>query len=219
MIDDHPFVRAGLRLMIRQPYPDCDIIEADTAEQGLFIALNEPLDLILLDLGLPWTEGGKISFSHGMSVLDALQTSPGAAPVVVMSAITREAPAALARQRGARAFVSKGATPDKLWDAMELCLKSGKRTAAKRTDKQAGPTPASFTPSSLSITPRMFDVLCLALQGHPAKKIAQLLDINGSNVRHYLSQLYKKFGVANLGGLQAHFAGSDRHGGFTAVSD
>lgn len=213
LIEDHPFVRAGLRSMIRQPYPECDIIEADNAEQGLFLALNDPVDLILLDLCLPAVEGGKESFTQGLGILEALQISPGAPPIVVMSGMTREAPAILARQRGAAAVVLKGAAPAILWEAMEQCLLGKELIPADRTKTPEAPADqieASITSDELGISPRMFDVLRLALQGHPSKKIAQILGINGTNVRHYLSRLYEKFGVANLNGLQAHFAISGR---------
>lgn len=58
----------------------------------------------------------------------------------------------------------------------------------------------------------MFDVLRLALMGHSSKRIAHILGINATNVRHYLSRLYARFGVANFCGLQAHFALSEQLG-------
>lgn len=61
---------------------------------------------------------------------------------------------------------------------------------------------------ALGITPRMLDVLELALDGLPAKKIASTLGINDSNVRHYLSRLYERFGVTSRYGLHARIGPS-----------
>ena len=64
-------------------------------------------------------------------------------------------------------------------------------------------SPQARIAAELGITPRMFDVLELALEAHSAKKIAGILGINDTNVRRYLSRLYERFGVSSRSGLQA----------------
>jgi len=160
LVEDHPFTRLGLRLAIRQPYPNCEIIEADNAEEGLLIALNEPVDLIVLDLCLPPTKGGQESFKQGLKILEALQILPHAPPIVVMSALTREAPARRALQRGAAAIVKKGAPPAELWEAMDRCLHGKTLQPEGKTRVPHPPTTSSVTPADLDITP---DVRCAAI--------------------------------------------------------
>jgi DNA-binding NarL/FixJ family response regulator len=134
---------------------------------------------------------------------------PEAPPIVVMSGMTREAPAIRARQLGAAEVVRKGAPPAELWEAIRRCLEGRELKPTSQTivaEDTPAETTTTVTPSDLGITPRMFDVLRLALQGHPPKRIALILGINDSNVRRYLSRLYDRFGIASINGLLAHFA-------------
>ena len=206
-IEGNPLIREGMRHMIGHPYPNCHVIEADTGEDGVFVALTQPVDLILLSLGVSWRRGEESTPSKGLAVLDALRYLTDPPPAIVMSEATKKArPATSAWQRGAAAVIPKDAAPEALLEAIGACLK-GRELVPTGPTRTLRSLPASIPPSlsaaDLSITPRMFEVLKLALQGHPSKKIAQLLDINSSNVRRYLSRLYEKFDVAGLNGLQA----------------
>lgn len=210
MVEGNPLIREGMRHMIGSPY----FVEAQTAEDGVFVALTQPVDLILLSLTISWRLGEEASPSKGLAVLDALRQLTAPPPAVVLSGVTKKARAATsAWQRGASAVISRDATAEALWEAMGTCLQGRDflhtmRTTAHRILPSG--IPPSLSADDLDITPRMFDVLKLALQGYPAKKIAQLLGINSTNVRRYLSRLYEKFEVAGLSGLQAQFGLSGR---------
>jgi DNA-binding NarL/FixJ family response regulator len=196
VVDDHALVRAGICQLIRQSYPNCDIAEAGTAEGALSLALSKPLDLVLLDMRLPWREGAEESPANGLSVLDGLCKAPAGPPVVMMSGEAAQDLVDVALRRGAIAVVPKRASPEDLCESIRMGL--GESAASSLAH--------AVSPADLGITPRMYDVLKLALEGHPPWKIALILEINATNVRRYLSRLYETFGVLNLNGLQAHFA-------------
>ena len=61
LIDDHPVVRAGCRLLL-QPR-NWEILEATTGKDGLEVNARLQPGLIVLDLGLP--DAGGLDRDHG----------------------------------------------------------------------------------------------------------------------------------------------------------
>ena len=65
IIDDHELFRAGLALLLKDLFPDIELLHASTLSQGMGHALGELLNIVFLDLDLP--DG------HGCSALGRLK--------------------------------------------------------------------------------------------------------------------------------------------------
>ena len=50
IVDDHPMVRRATKELINENFEDVEILEADTAEKSINIALNKTPDLIIMDI-------------------------------------------------------------------------------------------------------------------------------------------------------------------------
>ena len=56
IIDDHATVRTGCGVLFAR-WPEIEVVEAGSGEEGLELALSTPPDVVLLDLNLPGTSG------------------------------------------------------------------------------------------------------------------------------------------------------------------
>src|SRR5690606_26112459 len=84
LIDDHPLVADGLRVLVEGLEPATMLLWAGTLEEGLETLGREPdVELVLLDLRLP-------GFG-GYSALDRFREKQPAMPVVVLSGSTDRA--------------------------------------------------------------------------------------------------------------------------------
>ena len=98
LVDDHTLFREGMRLVVSQLDPGCEIIEASTC-QAAFDAANAAadFDVILLDLGLPDLPG--------FEALSVLRETHPQMPVVVLSARDDRDTVLEALDRGAMGFI------------------------------------------------------------------------------------------------------------------
>ncbi|MEY3659239.1 MAG: hypothetical protein RLZZ169_64 [Pseudomonadota bacterium] len=96
LIDDEPQIRRFLRIgLSAQHY---EVLEADTARQGLELAVLQSPRLIILDLGLPDMDGQQL-LVHLREVY--------AGPIIILSVRHREAEKVQALDAGANDFVVK----------------------------------------------------------------------------------------------------------------
>jgi two-component system KDP operon response regulator KdpE len=96
LIEDEPPIRRFLRAALTAE--GYRLAEAETGEQGLRLAAQQPPDLVILDLGLPDKDGNE--------VLKALREWL-AAPVIILSARNQESQKVQALDSGADDYVAK----------------------------------------------------------------------------------------------------------------
>ena len=51
IVDDHALVRRGMAYVVRECFPDAEVVEADGAQQALRIMEEEPVDVALVEIG------------------------------------------------------------------------------------------------------------------------------------------------------------------------
>lgn len=78
LVDDHELFRAGLALLVKELFPDVELLHASTLTRGVDLATIEHPDIVFLDLELP--DG------HGCNALAQLKVARPSLPVVVISA-------------------------------------------------------------------------------------------------------------------------------------
>ena len=57
IVEDNDLVRESLRVWLAINFPHCSLTEAASGEDALLLASVQPLDLILMDIGLPDMNG------------------------------------------------------------------------------------------------------------------------------------------------------------------
>jgi len=121
LVEDEPPIRRFVRAaLVAEGYR---VEEADTAQQALRAAIQQPPDLVVLDLGLP--DG------DGIEVLKQLREWLRA-PVIILSARDQEGQKVAALDAGADDYLTKPFSTRELLARIRVALRHASRTAGDR---------------------------------------------------------------------------------------
>jgi DNA-binding NarL/FixJ family response regulator len=186
IVDDHPVVRRGLRVLLE--VQDGMTVAGETGDgaTALALAAEHIPDVILLDLKLPGMDG--------IAVLAELKARDSAARVLVLTSATDPASASLAVRSGAAGVLYKDVDPDALVRAIRsvhdghLLLGPG---AAGTLVRSAGVTWGGID----ALTGREREVLAELTKGRSNREIARALGVAEKTVKAHVSSVLAKLGV------------------------
>lgn len=100
-VEDNELNMALMHHIFKKKLPSVLLLEAETAEQGLIIAVQQQPDLIILDIGLPGL--------NGYEALAYLQSNADTChiPVVAISAFAQNSDVEQAKGKGFAAYITK----------------------------------------------------------------------------------------------------------------
>lgn len=186
IVDDHPVVRRGLRVLLEVQDGIEVAGEAGDGATALALAAEHAPDVILLDLKLPGMDG--------IAVLDELRARDSAARVLVLTSATEPASASLAVRSGAAGVLYKDVDPDALVRAIRsvhdghLLLAP---EAAGSLVRSAGAAVAGID----ALTSREREVLAELAKGRSNREIARALGVAEKTVKAHVSSVLAKLGV------------------------
>jgi DNA-binding NarL/FixJ family response regulator len=195
LVDDHPVVREGLKVLLANA-PDLAVAgEADSGPAALSWFQTHSADVVLLDLVLGAVDA--------LEVLPHLASAARGAKILVLTGdrdVERHRATLLA---GARGLVLKDKPPDlllkairkvqagELWfdratmdSALQRALSSQRRDDAERAKIE-------------SLTAREKEIIARVGEGMKSDAIARQLAISEKTVRNHLSQIFDKLGVSD----------------------
>lgn len=184
LADDHPVVRSGLRALL-DTEPDLAVVaEADTAEQAVALAAEQPVDVVLMDL----------QFGTGLSGVAAtarITALPDAPRVLVLTTYDTEADILAAIEAGATGYLLKDAPPEELIAAVRTAS-AGQSALAPAVAHRL--MDRVRTPGT-ALTPREIQVLQLVGEGLSNQQISKRLYLSQATVKTHLVHVYDKLGV------------------------
>lgn len=190
IVDDHPVVRRGLGAILAESFPAVELSEASTGAEALQVALERPLDLMILDVGLP----GR----GGLDLLKDLKQLKPKLPVIVVSIHAEDQVGVRALQRGASAYVTKDATNDELVKAAQRALAGGRYIQASLAEQLAFHlTGDSQSPLHEALSDREFQVMCMIAAGKTIKEIGADLSLSVKTISTYRSRILTKMNLRN----------------------
>jgi DNA-binding NarL/FixJ family response regulator len=205
IVDDHELFRAGLALLLKEHFPDIQLLHASTLSQGIHHALRELLNIVFLDLDLP--DG------HGCNALAELKASRPSLPVIVISADESMETISRCIELRAMGYVPKSSHLEALNAAISAVLAGGvflpaASIAHLRCDMGTDEAPLGQHPQAqssatsevsdaagLKLTPREFETLTWLARGLPSKAIALRMGLEDITVRKYVSHLLAHFNL------------------------
>jgi two-component system nitrate/nitrite response regulator NarL len=187
IVDDHPVVREGLALVLRD-HPDIAIVgAATTAREAVVVARETRPDIILLDLRLP--------DRLGVDVINELRAVAPGTKVVLFTAHAEHAGIRTAMEVGLDGCLLKDAAGADLAQGLRL-VASGKKVLDPRISET--PTPQLRDRlQTVGLTHREYEVLRLVALGNTNSEIARSLGLTANTVKSYLQSAMEKLGVHN----------------------
>lgn len=198
LVDDHPVVRAGYARLLELAGDMRVVAEAGSAEQALECCYaGPPVDVVVTDLSMPG--------AGGLELIRRLLARSPQARVLVFSMHDGAALLRRAFEAGARGFVSKSSSPQRLVQAVRE-VAAGRRafsddafvaTAGAAADAVGAPGERLLA----RLTEREFALFRLLAQGHPLADCARLLGLSAKTASNYQSLIRDKLGVSTSAAL------------------
>ena len=194
LVDDHPVVRQGIRLILSANGEIDVIAEAANAAEAVQKIRNQELDLVVLDLNLP--------DQNGFWVLAELQRSHPTLPVLVLSIQPEEHMAVRALKAGARGFLNKESAPEELAKAVRT-VADGKRYISPRLAEWLAVDVSGHRESlpHERLSDREYQVMCLLASGRSISEIAAQLNRSANTISTYRTRIMQKMAIENNAGL------------------
>jgi len=191
IVDDHPVVRRGLRVLLE--VQDGIEVAGETGEGASALALDaeHAPDVILLDLKLPGMDG--------IAVLGELRARGSAARVLVLTSATEPASASLAVRSGAAGVLYKDVDPDALVRAIRS-VHDGHLLLAPEAAGTLVRAAGTWGPGARgggldALTSREREVLAELTKGRSNREIARALSVSEKTVKAHVSSVLAKLGV------------------------
>lgn len=200
IVDDHPFMRAGLAQLIDKQ-PDLQVCgEAGDPGEALRKLGQLSVDLVLTDITMPGRSG--IEF-----IKDVLAIHPKLAMLVVsMHDETIYAERVL--RAGARGYIMKEAGGENLLFAIRQVLAGqayvSPRVSAKILDDMSGRKPRGSSSPIEKLSDREFEIFQLVGNGKSTRDIAQQLGLSPKTVDVHRANIKEKLGLKDATALVRH---------------
>jgi two-component system nitrate/nitrite response regulator NarL len=193
LIDDHTLFRSGLEGLLDRRGIEVAAAVGD-GNEGLALARDLEVDIILLDLRMP--EVG------GMEVLRRLREQGIETPVVMLTTSSDERDLVESLRCGAQGYLLKEMEPDDLVVALKEIM-AGKTVVAPgltgvlaRVVQQGEAGTLDAAPSPFDdLTPREREILCHLSEGQSNKVIARNLGISDGTVKLHVKSILRKLDV------------------------
>ena len=180
LIDDHPLLRAGLRLMLESALANALVLEVDSIGEAVRCGEAAPA-LVLLDIELPGL--------NGLDGLGVLRQRWPQTPVVVLTSHAEREVQQAALAGGAWAFLSKAASMDEMMAAIRAALNREPAAGVSGKAAQPGRRP--------HLTPRQCEVLDQLCLGYSNKVISRHLGLSENTVRVHVQALFTALDVSS----------------------
>jgi two-component system nitrate/nitrite response regulator NarL len=208
LADDESLFRACLRQLLAVPTPVLKDVygvdvgpgfevvgEAGSGAETVQVVQAVRPDLLLLDLIMP-----------RMSGLEALRELPAARDTlrtILLAGTIERTDLLTAVQLGVRGLVLKDSTTELLFEAI-VCVLTGQYWLGQTlvTDLMESVRPliqsaATAIPGRAPLTRREREVITRVVAGYPNKDIAREFAVSEETIKHHLTRIFDKVGVAN----------------------
>ena len=195
LVDDHRVVLDGIQSMLKD-IPDFHLTAmAVDAENALRMLDSHPVDVVVLDINLPGTDG--------ISLCKIIRKRHPAIKILALTTFSEPSIVSSMMRNGASGYLLKNTTADELVEAIK-CVHKGeqylsdeirrKLISASLGEKKT----SSYIPK---LTRREKEVLKLILEEHTTNEIADILCISKATVETHRLHLLSKLNVRNTAGL------------------
>ena len=190
IVDDHPIVRQGLERLI-DPEPDLTISwEAATSDEAIQTVEHQPVDFVILDIGL--------KKGSGLDVIDQIRARRDDLPILILSMHQERFYAERALRAGAQGYVMKQSDPAEIVPAIRRILSGELYLSPALADElvrravegnEEGGTAAE------ALSDREAEVVRYIGSGLSTREIAEELNLSIKTIESYRANVKRKLGL------------------------
>jgi DNA-binding NarL/FixJ family response regulator len=185
--DDHPIFRSGLKSLLKNAFPNSEIIERENGMDAEAAIFEQKPDFAFLDIDMP----GKNGLQVCLDVTEKSNTK-----IIILTMYNDAEMLSKALKNGANAYLVKDNTSDELVECIES-LHSGQIYLAKSLRKSPKINQELKAFNAISeklglLTQTELKTLKLVGQKYSSKEIADLLFVSPKSVENYRSRICKK---------------------------
>jgi DNA-binding NarL/FixJ family response regulator len=194
IVDDHPVVREGLRIILKAP----DIVvagEARTGAEAIDLACELQPDIILMDIEMPGMDG--------LEATASIKQDAPEVPIIIMTSHESTDLLRRAIEAGAAGYLLKGTSREELIRAIRITRTGGslidpRLLADLLSDDRfrQGQPPASQR-GVAALSPRECETLRLLTEGLTNREIAQRISWSVGTVKNCVQRIIEKLGVSD----------------------
>ncbi|MGF1497049.1 MAG: response regulator [Elainellaceae cyanobacterium] len=188
VVDDHDTVLEGTLAGLKRQYPDAALLTAQSLNGAIAQARRQEVDLVLLDLSIPETDGEEAQIETGLALLRLLMRDFPELNITVQSSYIKALVRVvhnLENHPGGFTVADKKVSVDEMLKRVEWSL--NKVTYTKDIEGLR---------TGVEMRPQWFEVLNLAFkEGLQDQEIAKRMAIAERTVRMYWSKIYDVLGV------------------------
>ncbi|HHC7288507.1 TPA: UvrY/SirA/GacA family response regulator transcription factor [Vibrio parahaemolyticus] len=184
LVDDHELVRTGIRRIIEDVRGMNVAGEADSGEDAVKWCRSNHADVVLMDMNMP-----------GIGGLEAtkkiLRVNPDV-KIIVLTVHTENPFPTKVMQAGASGYLTKGAGPDEMVNAIRV-VNSGQREIAQQMALSQF-SPASENPFK-DLSERELQIMLMITKGQKVTDISEQLNLSPKTVNSYRYRLFSKLDI------------------------
>ena len=192
LVEDQTIVRQGLKSLLAYA-GDLEVAgEAADGEAAIEAVAKAAPDVMLLDIRMPK--------KNGLEVLEALSSRGRLPPTLILTTFDDDALLFDALKAGARGFLLKDVTFERLTDAIREVARGGRLIQPGMTDRairSLAESPRTFEASEVPepLTAREREVLRLFSAGLSNREIGEALGVVEGTVKNHVHNILQKLGV------------------------
>ena len=186
--DDHAVVRKGLKQILIDDFPSCEIEEVSNTEELILKVMKSNFDVVISDLSMPGRSG--------MEALQYIKQHYPKLPVLILSMHAEEHYALRVLKAGASGYLGKDSASTELVKAVNRVLLGKKyitstiaEKLASSLDRDSDKLPHEY------LSDREFEVLKMLANGKSVSDIAELLTLSITTVSTYRARIMSKMNL------------------------
>ena len=193
IIEDHELTRFGFRTTFDGVDFIAKVFEADSAEKGFDIINTNPIDLIIMDLGLPNI--------NGIDATRKIRLKNKEVKIIILTSHNDEQEVLNSLKAGANAYCSKDINPSRLIQVVQSVLDGASWfdpsiahvvLNAATKDNTMNETPQK---GDYNLTSREAQILKLITEGHSNNEIAKELFVSINTTKAHVANILQKLEV------------------------
>ncbi|MBF0528986.1 MAG: response regulator transcription factor [Deltaproteobacteria bacterium] len=198
IVDDHSIFREGLRRVLER-HPDLSVVgEAATGHEAVAKSLEIEPDLIIMDVAM--------SEMNGIEATKAIMAARQKTRIIILSVHSRKTFIMESLKAGARGYVLKDSTGEKLLEAVAAVLKGecyldspiASHIVAEFVNM---PSLTQIATPSKTLTDREREILRLIVEGYSNREIAAKIFVSTKTVENHRANIMNKLDLHDVIGL------------------